>query len=323
MEPAEILRNALLSPMVLSFALGIAAHFARSDLRFPDQVYSALSIYLLFAIGLKGGAALASSSFAQVAGAIAAGVALGIAIPVWSFAILTRFGRFDAANAAAIAAHYGSVSAVTFIAAIAYVQAVGHPAEGFMPAVLAAMEVPAIAVALLLARAGTGGAGGDWRAALPEVLAGKSIVLLVGGLCVGFLAGPAGMKAVAPFFVDPFQGVLCLFLLDMGMVAARRFADFRQVGRFLAVFALAMPVLHAVAGVWLGTAVGLGPGGAAVLGVLAASASYIAAPAAVRVALPEANPGLYLTASLAITFPFNLIVGLPLCMALARAFAGS
>ncbi len=322
MEPLDIVRAGILSPVVLSFALGIVAHLVRSDLRFPDQIYSAMSIYLLFAIGLKGGAALGSAPVSQVAGALAAGVVLGIAIPLWSFAILRWPGRFDVANAAAISAHYGSVSAVTFIAATAYMQAVGSPAEGFMPAVLAAMEVPAIVVALVLARTG-GSRRGDWRSALPEVLAGKSIVLLVGGLAIGTLVGPAGTRAVAPFFVDPFQGVLCLFLLDMGMVAARRMSDFRQVGRFLVAFAIVMPVLHGAMGVLLGNAVGLSVGGACVLGVLAASASYIAAPAAVRVALPEANPGYYLTASLAITFPFNLIVGLPLYAAFARHLAGS
>lgn len=320
MDPIEIVRNGILSPVVLAFALGIVAHLVRSDLRFPDQIYSAMSIYLLFAIGLKGGAALASASFAQVFGAMLAGIGLGLAIPVWSFAILRHLGRFDAVNAAAIAAHYGSVSAVTFIAAIAYVQTIGSPAEGFMPAVLAAMEVPAIVVALMLARTG-GTQDGGWRAALPEVLAGKSIVLLVGGLVIGLLVGPAGLRTVAPFFVDPYQGVLCLFLLDMGMVAARRMSEFRNVGRFLAAFAIVLPVLHGALGVWLGHAVGLGIGGATVLGVLAASASYIAAPAAVRVALPEANPGFYLTASLAITFPFNLVVGLPLYAAFARRLA--
>jgi hypothetical protein len=191
-----------------------------------------------------------------------------------------------------------------------------------MPAVLAAMEVPAIVVALLLAK--VAGAGeSDWRAALPEVLAGKSIVLLAGGLAVGLLAGASGYQAVAPFFAAPFQGVLCLFLLDMGMVAARRLADFKRVGPFLIGFAIAMPVVHGIMGVWLGHLVGLSVGGATVLGVLAASASYIAAPAAVRIALPDASPGYYLTASLAITFPFNLVVGLPLYLAFATYLAGA
>ncbi len=318
MDLSDIVRANLLSPVVLSFALGMVAHFVRSDLKIPDQIYAALSIYLLFAIGLKGGAALAQAPFGQVAAALVAGVALGLAIPVWSFAVLTRLGGLDATNAAAVAAHYGSVSAVTFIAATTYLQSVGTPAEGFMPAVLAAMEVPAIVVALLLARGNAGEGGARWREALPEVLGGKSIVLLLGGLVIGALSGPGGYAVVAPFFAAPFQGVLCLFLLEMGIVAARRLADFRQVGRFIVGFAIVMPLLHGAAGVWLGHAVGLSPGGAAVLGVLAASASYIAAPAAVRVALPEANPGIYLTASLAITFPFNLAVGLPAYFALAR-----
>jgi hypothetical protein len=319
MDTFDIVRANLLSPVVLSFALGVLAQFARSDLKFPEPVYAALSIYLLFAIGLKGGVALAQAPFAQVAAALAAGVSLGIAIPLWSFAILVRVGRFGTVDAAAIAAHYGSVSAVTFIAATTQLQAAGLPAEDFMPAVLAAMEAPAIVVALLLARGA--GTGGGWRAALPEVLAGKSIVLLGGGLAIGLAAGPAGYAPVAPFFAAPFQGVLCLFLLELGLVAGRRMAEFRAVGGFLAAFAVVMPLAHGALGTWIGTAIGLGPGGAAVLGILAASASYIAAPAAVRVALPEANPGYYLTASLAITFPFNLAVGLPACIAFARWLA--
>ncbi|MCA3245665.1 MAG: sodium-dependent bicarbonate transport family permease [Tagaea sp.] len=317
MSTLEIVRLNLLSPMVLSFALGAIAHWVRSDLKFPDQIYAAMSIYLLFAIGLKGGAALSEASFATVAGAMVAGIGLGIAIPLWSFAILRKLGKFGVEDAAAIAAHYGSVSAVTFIAATAYMQSLGTPAEGFMPAVLAAMEVPAIVVALLLAKV-AGSGDSDWRAALPEVLAGKSIVLLAGGLAVGFLAGTSGYQAVAPFFAAPFQGVLCLFLLDMGMVAARRLADFKRVGPFLLGFAVIMPVVHGALGVWLGASVGLSVGGATVLGVLAASASYIAAPAAVRIALPDASPGYYLTASLAITFPFNLVVGLPVYLAFAQ-----
>ncbi|MFN8726482.1 MAG: sodium-dependent bicarbonate transport family permease [Rhodospirillales bacterium] len=321
MTTLELVRLNLLSPMVLSFVLGALAHLVRSDLKFPDQVYTALSIYLLFAIGLKGGVALSVAPFGTVILALLAGFGLGTAIPLWSFYILTRLGKFDASNAAAIAAHYGSGSAVTFIAATAYLQSAGLPAEGFMPAVLAVMEVPAIVVALLLAKL-KGAADGDWRSALPEVLAGKSIVLLVGGLAIGFLAGPTGYKSVAPFFADPFQGALCLFLLDMGLVAARRLGDFKQVGPFLIAFAIVMPVLHGILGVFVGYEIGLSVGGATILGVLAASASYIAAPAAVRIALPEANPGFYLTASLAITFPFNLVVGLPLYFAFAQMLKG-
>jgi hypothetical protein len=300
MDTLDLLRLGALSPMTLCFALGVAATLLRSDLKFPEPVYTALSIYLLLAIGLKGGAALATAPFGDVIAPALAGIGLGIAIPFWAYAALVRLGGFASVDAAALAAHYGSVSAVTFIAALAYVDSLGMPAEGFMPAILALMEVPAI----------------------HEVLAGRSILLLAGGLVIGFAAGPQGYKSVAPFFADPFQGALCLFLLDLGMVAAQRFKDVARVGRFLVVFAIGAPLINGTAGVVAGWATGLSTGGMAVLGTLAASASYIAAPAAVRLALPAANPGFYLTAALAITFPFNLLVGLPLYAALARLIQG-
>jgi uncharacterized protein len=320
MEIVDILRLNLLSPMTLSFALGVVATLVRSDLKFPDQIYTALSIYLLLAIGMKGGAALATAPLGAVAAPALFGIVLGALIPLWVYGVLRRFGGFSNVDSAALAAHYGSVSAVTFIAALAYVESIGHPAEGFMPAVLAVMEVPAIVVALMLAQDAR--QGGALRTALHEVLAGRSILLLAGGLVIGFLAGPDGYKKVAPFFADPFQGALCLFLLDLGMVAAQRLGDARKVGRFLIAFALLAPIVNGAAGVVVGWASGLSLGGAAVLGTLAASASYIAAPAAVRLALPAANPGYYLTASLAITFPFNLVVGLPLYVGMARLLYG-
>ena len=320
MDTLDLLRLGALSPMTLCFALGVAATLLRSDLKFPEPVYTALSIYLLLAIGLKGGAALATAPFGDVTAPALAGIGLGIAIPFWAYAALVRLGGFASVDAAALAAHYGSVSAVTFIAALAYVDSLGMPAEGFMPAILALMEVPAIVIGLLLAREAR--AGGAWRTALHEVLAGRSILLLAGGLVIGFAAGPQGYKSVAPFFADPFQGALCLFLLDLGMVAAQRFKDVARVGRFLVVFAIGAPLINGTAGVVAGWATGLSTGGMAVLGTLAASASYIAAPAAVRLALPAANPGFYLTAALAITFPFNLLVGLPLYAALARLIQG-
>jgi hypothetical protein len=319
-EGLEIVRQNLLSPMVLAFVLGAVATFVRSDLRFPEPVYQLLSIYLLFSIGLKGGASLATASLAEVALPALAGIGIGTAIPIWCYAILRRFGGFSVADSAALAAHYGSVSAVTFIAALAYAAAVGAPTEGFLPALLALMEVPAIAVALVIAQhAGPG--SGRRSEVLAEVLSGKSMVLLGGGLAIGWLGGENGFARVAPFFSDPFQGVLTLFLLEMGMVAARRIVDLREVGSFLVAFAIAMPLANGVIGIALASAIGLSVGGAMVFGVLAASASYIAAPAAVRIALPEANPGYYLTASLAITFPFNLIVGLPVYFAIAERFA--
>ena len=330
MSALELARANLLSPVVLCFALGALAFWARSDLRVPEPVFTALSIYLMLAIGLKGGAELSASGVGEVAAPALGALAIGCATPVWSYLLLTRLGRLGSADAAAVAAHYGSVSAVTFAAVLTMLDRQGTPYEGFSAALLAIMEAPAIIVALALARlastrvaSGPGDADGTgFGAALREVLAGKSIVLLAGGLVIGALVGPAGLVRVKPFFVDLFAGALCLFLLDLGRVAASRAGDFLRVGKFLLGFALLAPVAHAAVGVGVAYLTGLSQGGAIVLGTLAASASYIAAPAAVRLGLPEANPGLYLTASLAITFPFNITVGLPLYAAMARALYG-
>ncbi|NCC31050.1 MAG: sodium-dependent bicarbonate transport family permease, partial [Chloroflexia bacterium] len=228
-------------------------------------------------------------------------------------------GKFEIADAAALAAHYGSVSAVTFAAVQTFLQVLEVPYEGFMPTLVAILEVPAIIVALLIARVALGQRG-EWGEVFRELLAGKSILLLIGGMVIGTLAGKEGLTQVAPLFVDPFRGVLTLFLLEMGMVAARRFRDLRKVGGFLIAFGILMPIINGTLGIWLGSIVGLSAGGAVILGTLAASASYIAAPAAVRIALPQANPSYYLTASLAITFPFNLAIGIPLYYGLAGLF---
>ncbi len=313
----------LLSPLLLCFALGALAVLLRSDLRLPEPVFNALSIYLMLAIGLKGGVELSRLPPSAFLLPGLAALGLGVVIPLWCYALLRRVGRFGAADAAAIAAHYGSVSAVTFVAAIAYLDAARTPYEGYAPALLAIMEVPAIVVAFALARAGGAlGGGGTAGEAVREILSGKSVLLLAGGLLIGAVVGEAGYARVKPLFSDLFQGALCLFLLELGILAAGRLGDFRRVGPFLAVFAVAMPMLHGALGVAVGHAIGLSVGGMTVLGTLAASASYIAAPAAVRLALPQANPGYYLTASLAITVPFNLTLGLPLYNALARWIAG-
>lgn len=317
MDTLDLVRLNLLSPVVLAFVLGIVATWVRSDLKFPDELYTALAIYLLLAIGLKGGVALSETPVGDFWRPALATLGLGIAIPLWSYVILRRMGRFEVADAAALAAHYGSVSAVTFIASMSFLEALRIPYEGFMPTLVAILEVPAIVVALVVARA-SGGGRGSWGEVLHEVLSGKSIVLLLGGLAIGYVSGAPGLAKVAPFFVDLFHGALTLFLLEMGMVAARRFRDLAKVGPFLLGFGVVMPILHGALGVWLGSLSGLTIGGSTVLGVLAASASYIAAPAAVRIALPQANPGYYLTASLAITFPFNLTVGIPLYYAIAQ-----
>ena len=320
MTPLDALSANLLSPIVLAFALGALATLARSDLKIPDALYESLAIYLLLAIGLKGGVALAQADPAELVLPAIATLALGAATPVWCFAILRRLGRFGPIDAAAIAAHYGSVSAVTFVASLSFLERLDVPTEGFVTALVALLEVPGIVVALLLARSGHGAT--DWRGTIRELVTSKSVILLVGGMVIGLLSGPERFELVEPVFVGLFQGLLVLFLLELGLVTSRRFRDVRRAGPFLVGFAIVMPILHGVIGAGLGTLAGLSLGGATVLGVLAASASYIAAPAAVRIALPEANPSLYLTAVLAITFPFNLAFGIPLIHEVAVLFQG-
>jgi uncharacterized protein len=320
----EVAGSNLATPAILAFLLGIIAALLRSDLRLPEPIYQAISIYLLFAIGLKGGAALSEAALGDVLLPVLATLAIGVAVPLWVYAATRTIGRFGVPDAAALAAHYGSTSVVTFTAALTFMQAINEPVEGFAPTLVAIMEVPAIVVGLLIARMRMGERAGDGNLteALREVMVGRSIVLLVGGLGVGLIAGADGLVGVNPFFVEPFQGVLTLFLLEMGIVTGRRFADLKTAGVFLLIFGLTAPVINGVAGVGLGAAAGLSVGGAAILGTIAASASYIAAPAAVRIALPEANPSLYLTASLAVTFPFNLTVGIPLYYQVASWIVG-
>ncbi|MBY0586376.1 sodium-dependent bicarbonate transport family permease [bacterium] len=318
METLELIQHNLLSPIVLAFVLGMIATLLHSDLRMPDDIYTALSIYLLFAIGLKGGAELSETSVMQVIWPALATVSMGVFIPVWCYFALRKIGRLSAIDAAAIAAHYGSVSAVTFIATLNFLERQSISYEGYMPALMAMLEVPAIVVALGLANVATGRVA-SWKGAMHEILTGKSVLLLVGGVTVGMIAGHHGYEQVAPFFQKPFKGILCLFLLEMGMVAARRLSDLKTAGVFLIAFALIAPVINGMIGVVAGHYAGLSVGGTTVFGVLCASASYIAATAAVRVSLPEANPSYYLTTALAVTFPFNLTIGIPLFLATAQS----
>jgi uncharacterized protein len=323
MEILDAVRANLLSPAVLFFALGVIAALVKSDLKFPEPLYLGLTIYLLVSIGFKGGVALAEAGLSHVWLPSLAAIALGAVIPLWTYPVLRHFGKLPGVDAAAIAAHYGSVSAVTFIAATNYLQVVGQPYPNYATAFLAIMESPAILIGVVLGKLGTPRAAGEAFAAslrqvVREAIFGRSVLLLVGALVVGYLGGPAGMEKVGPFFVTPFQGVLALFLLEMGTVAGRRWQDLRRVGPFLLGFGIVVPLINGMLGVTLGRWVGLDLGGATLMGVLAASSSYIAAPAAIRVSLPEANPTLYLTASLAVTFPFNLTFGIPTCLAFAR-----
>jgi uncharacterized protein len=306
------------SPMVLSFALGLAAALARSDLSIPEAAAKALSIYLLFAIGFKGGVSVNESGLSpRLVLALVAGVVLSAVIPLIAFALLRVVSRLDTVDAAAVAAHYGSISIVTFVAASAALTSLGITFEGYMVAVAAAMEAPAILTALWLVgrdRNGEAVEPGLWR----EILLNGSIVLLVGSFLIGWITGPAGRAEITSFIDAPFKGVLCLFLLDMGLVAGR---GLRQSARLLSApvigFGMVMPLVGGALAAVTALALGLSPGGTAILITLAASASYIAVPAAMRVALPEANPAIYLTLSLGVTFPFNLVLGIPLYVAVA------
>jgi uncharacterized protein len=318
----EALQANLLTPAVLFFVLGLIGAIARTDLRFPESLYEGLTLYLLIAIGFKGGVALAEAGFGAVWLPAMGALILGSLIPLWTYPVLRGVGRLSTADSAALAAHYGSVSAVTFIAATNYLKAVQLPYNNFATAFLALMESPAILIGLLIARVASrqSGATRPLKAVLHEALLGRSIFLLVGALVVGALCGPVGLVKVEAFFVAPFQGILALFLLEMGLVAGRRLGDLRRVGPFLIGFGVLVPLVNGFLGVLVGWATGLDLGTTTLLAVLSASASYIAAPAAIRVSLPEANPTLYLTAALAITFPFNITVGVPIYLAIARYF---
>ncbi len=322
MEILDAIRANLLSPAVLFFALGLIAALTKSDLKFPEPLYIGLTIYLLVAIGFKGGVAITEAGLATVWLPSLAAMVLGALIPLWTFPLLRFGGKLSAVNAAAIAAHYGSVSAVTFIAATNYLKAIHQPFESYATAFLAVMESPAILVGVVLGKLTTRktgeASGASLKQAMHEAIFGRSIFLLVGALVVGALCGETGMKKVEPFFVTPFQGVLALFLLEMGIVAGRRLEDLKKVGPFLLGFGIFVPLVNGALGVYLGKLTGLEMGGATLLGVLSASASYIAAPAAIRMSLPDANPTLYLTSSLAITFPFNITLGIPIYLEIAR-----
>lgn len=314
----------LLSPMILCFALGLFAALARSELTVPEAAAKALSIYLLFAIGFKGGVAVADHGVdARLISALLAGVVLSFALPLVAFGLLRGMTQLSTTDAAAVAAHYGSISIVTFVTGVSVLTSQGIASEGYMVAVAAAMEAPAIISALwLVSRAGSGAQRMDadlWR----EILLNGSIVLLVGSFVIGIVTGQDGMARIESFIVSPFQGVLCLFLLDMGLVAGRGLRTSRGVLTLGAVaFGFVMPLVGAVAGLAAGLLLGLSTGGVALMMVLAASASYIAVPAAMRVALPEANPSIYLTLSLGVTFPFNLTLGIPAYVAVAQAVTG-
>ncbi|NSX55642.1 sodium-dependent bicarbonate transport family permease [Parasulfitobacter algicola] len=314
----------LISPIILSFALGLFAALARSDLSVPEAAAKALSIYLLFAIGFKGGASVADHGIdTTLALSLAAGFVLSATLPFLAFFLLKILTKLDTINAAAVAGHYGSISIVTFVAGTSVLQDAGITSEGYMVAVAAVMEAPAILSALWLVSRGKGGAAMDSQL-MREILLNGSIVLLVGSFFIGVITGAEGLARIESFIVAPFQGVLCLFLLDMGLVAGNGLRKSRKVLNLGALaFGILMPLCGAVIGLGAGLAIGLSLGGVVLMMILAASASYIAVPAAMRVALPEADPAVYLTLSLGVTFPFNLTIGIPIYLALATAVMGA
>ncbi len=311
------------SPVVLFFVLGLLAAFARSDLAIPEAIAKGMSLYLMAAIGLKGGVAVSKSGIdSTVLIALALGIAASFLMPFIANIALKGFAKLDRINAGAVAAHYGSVSVVTFVTAVEIFEAQGKPPGGYMVAVMAAMETPAILTGLLLAR-GMGSKDGQKTGdLLHEVFFNASVVLLLGAFAIGMISGAKGFGEVAPFFEAGFKGVLCLFLLDMGLIAARRMMDARAITWRLVVIAIGLPLLNGSIGTAAAAACGLDVGSAAALGVLCASASYIAVPAAMRLALPEADPGIYLTMSLSITFPFNILINIGLISILASALTG-
>ncbi len=328
MSALDLAITNLLSPMVLFFALGLGASLARSDLTVPEAVAKFLALYLMMAIGFKGGVAVAKSGLdLTLVGVMLAGIALSALIPLIGFALLRFSTRLSTVDAAAVAAHYGSISIVTFVAATQTMTSLGLPYEGYLIAVAAVMETPAILTALFLARkareGNTRGEEEGMGTLLREIGLNGSVVMLIGSFMIGWITGERGMKAVSPFVNDLFFGMICLFLLDMGLIAGRGMREGMRALSWPAIaFGLYMPLISAALAALACLVLGLSVGGTALMITLAASASYIAVPAAMRLALPEAKPSIYLTLSLGVTFPFNLALGIPLYVWLAGVVKG-
>ena len=311
----------LVSVGVLAFVFGFIAARIKSDVRVPEQIYQFLSIYLLFGIGLKGGHSLKSVTFEEVLAPAITTVIAGALIPVFAFLSLRLIKALSVTDRGSIAAHYGSTSLVTFSAALLFLESNSIFVEGFAPALLTLMEIPGLIVGIYLGSR-TPGSAVKWSETLKEVLFGKTVLLLFGGLFIGAVSSNEGYEKVSPFFVGLLSGLLVLFLMHLGYLAGFNFSEVRKVGKPLVVFGLVFPLIIGIGGVALGGAIGLSVGGATILGVLCASASYIAAPAAVGVALPKANATLALMSSIGVTFPFNLIIGIPVYFKVAEFLSG-
>ncbi len=311
----------MIDVVVLFFLFGLAAGLARSELKLPAALYDSLSVFLLLTIGLKGGEGLAKQALGPLLPQLGAVILLGVAQTLIAFAILRAAGRLGRADAAAMAAHYGSVSVATFAVGVNWLLTRNISFEPQLSIFLTVMEVPAIMVGIVLARGV--GKQTDWRGLAHETFLGKGVTLLLGGMAIGWAAGPEGLAPVKGLFYDLFKGALALFLLEMGLIVSRQLGELRQRGVFLLAFGLLMPLLSALLGLGCGVLLGLSVGGVTLLATLAASASYIAVPAAMRLAVPEANPTLSLAAVLGVTFPFNILVGIPLYHWLALQLVGA
>jgi len=318
--------NNLLTPSILFFCLGFLAQLIRSDLKLPPELIKSITIYLLLSVGIHGGIELAHVNFSAAVPSILTAIFLGISVPIFAYFIIRKIGKIDPLNAIAIATHYGSVSAGTFLTAIAFLEMSNVYFEKQPIIMLAIMESPAIFIGLIMAAycrklyaQGTAMSANTKSELIREAFTNGSVLLLIGGMIIGDVATEKSIKSILPFFDQLFMGVLTIFLLAMGMEAGKKINDFKVAGKFLIAFGILMPILLGTAGVLIGIHVlGFGIGGATLVGVLAASASYIAVPPAMRMAIPEANPSIYLTLSLGVTFPFNVVVGIPLYYSLAH-----
>lgn len=318
--------QSLLTPSIMFFALGFVAQLIKSDLKLPVELTKSITIYLLISVGIHGGIELSHATFLDAVPSIFTAIALGVLLPIIAYLIINKVGKIDHLNAVAIATHYGSVSAGTFLTAIAFLEALHIDFEKYPIIMLAIMESPAILVGLVMASYlrgkhlnNSGAIQSNKSELIKEVFTNGSIVLLMGGLLIGDIATEKSIKTILPFFDHLFMGVLCVFLLSMGMEAGKKISDFKVAGKFLICFGALMPLISGLIGVMIGGyLLNFSVGGSTLVGVLAASASYIAVPPAMRMAIPEANPSIYLTLALGITFPFNVVFGIPLYYSFAN-----
>jgi hypothetical protein len=318
--------QSLLTPSIMFFALGFVAQLIKSDLKLPVELTKSITIYLLISVGIHGGIELSHATFLDAVPSIFTAIALGVLLPIIAYLIINKVGKIDHLNAVAIATHYGSVSAGTFLTAIAFLEALHIDFEKYPIIMLAIMESPAILVGLVMASYlrgkhlnNSGAIQSNKSELIKEAFTNGSIVLLMGGLLIGDIATEKSIKTILPFFDHLFMGVLCVFLLSMGMEAGKKISDFKVAGKFLICFGALMPLISGLIGVMIGGyLLNFSVGGSTLVGVLAASASYIAVPPAMRMAIPEANPSIYLTLALGITFPFNVVFGIPLYYSFAN-----